>query len=190
MTASDTRPDTSAFDETLPPTPEPGAPGQSAPEDDPLHKALAEAAEMKDAWLRARAETENVRRQGQADVARAHKYAIEKFAEDLLAVKDALEQTAAADASVSVETLKAGVDLTLKSLDAAFARAQIREIDAAGQKFDPHQHQAMLVVDSDLPPNTVVTVFQKGYLINDRVLRPALVTVSKAPESRGDGSAG
>ena len=154
----------------------------SAPED-PLQQALAEAEAMKDSWLRARAEIENVRRQGQADVAKAHKYAIEKFAEDLLPVKDALEQTLAADQSVTVETLKAGADLTLKTLDAAFSRAQIREIDPAGQKFDPHLHQAMQAVESDLPPNTVVTVFQKGYLINDRVLRPALVTVSKAPDA-------
>ena len=97
---------------------------------------------MKDAWLRARAEVENVRRQGQADVARAHKYAIEKFAEDLLAVKDALEQTLAADASVSAETLKAGADLTLKALNAAFGaradpgnrpgRAEIRSASASG----------------------------------------------------------
>ncbi len=156
---------------------------EGQPAADLLEKAKAEAAEMKDAWLRARAEVENVRRQGQADVARAHKYAIDKFAEDLLPVKDALEQTLAADQAVSAETLKAGADLTLKSLNAAFSRAAITEIDPAGQKFDPHLHQAMQVVDSDLPPNTVVTVFQKGYLLNDRVLRPALVTVSKSPES-------
>ena len=132
--------------------------------------------------MRARAEVENVRRQGQADVAKAHKYAIEKFAEDLLPVKDALEQALATGEDVSAETLKAGADLTLKSLSAAFGRAAIREIDPTGQKFDPHLHQAMQVVDSDLPPNMVVTVFQKGYLLNDRVLRPALVTVSKTPE--------
>jgi len=154
--------------------------GQGA--DGALAKAQSEAAEMKDAWLRARAEIENVRRQGQVDVAKAHKFAIEKFAEDLLPVKDALEQTLQADQSVSAETLKAGADLTLKSLDAAFSRAAIREIDPAGQKFDPHLHQAMQAVDSNLPPNTVVTVFQKGYLLNDRVLGPALVTVSKSPE--------
>jgi molecular chaperone GrpE len=150
---------------------------------DPLAKAQAEIAELKDAWLRARADTENVRRQGQADVARAHKYAIETFAKELLPVRDALEQTLAADASVSIETLKKGAELTLKSLDAAFARAQITEVNPAGQKFDPHRHEAMQVVQSDLPPNTVVSVFQKGYLINDRVLRPALVTVSKAPDA-------
>ena len=160
----------------------------SAPED-PLQQALGEAEAMKDSWLRARAEIENVRRQGQADVARAHKYAVEKFAEDLLPVKDALEQTVSADATVSVDTLKSGADLTLKSLNAAFARAQIRELDPTGQKFDPHQHQAMQAVDSKEPPGTVVTVFQKGYMINDRVLRPALVTVAKAPEA-GPESAG
>jgi molecular chaperone GrpE len=98
-------------------------------------------------------------------------------------VKDALEQTLATGESVSVETLKAGAALTLKSLESAFSRAAIKEIDPAGQKFDPHLHQAMQAVASDLPPNTVVTVFQKGYLLNDRVLRPALVAVSKAPEA-------
>ncbi|MGC1817097.1 MAG: nucleotide exchange factor GrpE [Casimicrobiaceae bacterium] len=157
-----------------------------APED-PLRKALAEAAEMKDAWMRARAETENLRRQAQADVAKAHKYAIEKFAGDLLAVKDALEQTLVAGASVSAETLRSGAELTLKSLAAAFSRAGISEIDPAGQKFDPHSQQAMQAVESDQAPNTVVTVFQKGYLINDRVLRPALVTVARAREA-GSGS--
>ena len=181
MTTADSRPE-STIDETLPPEPDVTPRGEPPVAADALAKALVEAAEMKDAWLRARAETENVRRQAQADVARAHRYAIEKFAEDLLAVKDALEQTVAADASVSAETLKAGADLTLKALNAAFARAQITEVDPAGQRFDPHRHQAMQVVASDAPPNTVVTVFQKGYLINDRVLRPALVTVSKAPE--------
>ena len=187
MTAPESRSPTPPFDESAPGA----APdAQAASQDDPLERARAEAAEMKDAWLRARAEVENVRRQGPADVARASKYAIEKFAEDLLGVKDALEQTLAADRTVSVDTLKSGAELTLKALDAAFERAQIREIDPAGQRFDPHRHQAMQVVDSDLPPNTVVTVFQKGYLINDRVLRPALVTVSKAPEGRGGSGAG
>jgi molecular chaperone GrpE len=185
MTAHESRSEAPSFDEARRPAAEATPTDDEAPRDDtPLAKAQAEAAEMKDAWLRARAEIENVRRQGQADVARAHKYAIEKFAEDLLAVKDALEQTLAADRAISVETLKTGAELTLKSLDAAFERAQIREIDPVGQKFDPHRHQAMQAVESDLPPNTVVTVFQKGYLINDRVLRPALVTVAKAPEPR------
>ena len=178
MTASDQH-EAPPYDETIAPATGP----DEVPAADPLAKAQAEIAELKDAWLRARAETENVRRQGQADVARAHKYAIETFAKELLPVRDALEQTLAADASVSIETLKTGAELTLKSLDAAFARAQIAEIDPAGQKFDPHRHEAMQVVPSHQPPNTVVTVFQKGYLMNDRVLRPALVTVSKAPDA-------
>jgi molecular chaperone GrpE len=189
MNASEPRPDTS-FDESLRPEGDPGGAPASTTPDDPLQKARAEAEEMKDSWLRARAEIENVRRQGQADVARAHKYAVEKFAEDLLAVKDALEQTVSADASVSVDTLKAGADLTLKSLNAAFAKAQIREVDPAGQKFDPHQHQAMQAVVSAEPPGTVVTVFQKGYMINDRVLRPALVTVAKAADGDETGRSG
>ena len=180
MTASD-RPEASPYDDTIAPAADPNE--ASAPPEGTLEKAQAEIAELKDAWLRARAETENVRRQGQADVARAHKYAIETFAKDLLAVRDALEQTIGAGASVSAETLKTGAELTLKSLDAAFARAQITEIDPVGQKFDPHRHEAMQAVPSNQPPNTVVTVFQKGYLINDRVLRPALVTVAKAPDA-------
>jgi len=147
-----------------------------------LRKAEAEAAEFKDAYLRARAETENVRKQAQGDIAKAHRYAIEKFAEDLLPVKDALELTLSAD-KVTPETLKSGAELTLKNLQSAFSRAQVQELNPIGEKFDPHRHQAMQMVDSNLPANSVVTVFQKGYLLNDRVLRPALVTVSKGPDA-------
>jgi molecular chaperone GrpE len=146
-----------------------------------LHKAEAEVADLREAWLRARADAENARKQAQADLARAHKYAIEKFAEDLLPVKDALEQTLAAD-NVSLETLKSGADLTLKALGQAFSRAQITEVNPEGEKFDPHRHQAMMTVESRQAPNTVVTVYQKGYLLNDRTLRPALVAVAKTPE--------
>ena len=148
-----------------------------------LQKAEAEALEMKDALLRSRAETENVRKQGQNDVAKAYKYAIDKFAQELLGVKDSLELSLAAD-SASPEALRAGVELTLKQLAAAFDKAQIKEISPQGAKFDPHQHQAMAMVDSDKPANTIVTVFQKGYLLNDRVLRPALVAVARAAEAR------
>ena len=144
-----------------------------------LKKAEDEAVELKDAWLRARADIENVRKQSVTDVAKAYKYAIEKFAEELLPVKDSLELALAADASP--EALRSGVELTLKQLVAAFEKSQIKEIAPAGQKFDPHFHQAMAMVDSDQPANTVVTVFQKGYLLNDRVMRPALVAVAKAP---------
>lgn len=185
MTASDPSSQDTPSDLQSPP-PATGGDAQAAADqapEDPLRKALAEAVEMKDAWMRARAETENLRRQAQADVAKAHKYATEKFAGDLLAVKDALEQTLVADATVPAETLRAGAELTLKSLTAAFARAGISEIDPVGQKFDPYSQQAMQAVESDQAPNTVVTVFQKGYRINDRVLRPALVTVAKARDA-------
>jgi molecular chaperone GrpE len=146
-----------------------------------LKKAEDEAQELRDAWLRARADVENVRKQSATDVAKAYKYAIEKFAEELLPVRDSLELTLAAE-NASTEALRDGVELTLKQLGAAFDKAQIKEIAPAGQKFDPHFHQAMAMVDSNQPANTVVTVFQKGYLLNDRVMRPALVAVAKAPE--------
>jgi molecular chaperone GrpE len=146
-----------------------------------LEKAEAEAAAMKDAWLRARADIENLRKQGANDVARAHKYAIERFAGDLLPVKDALESTLVAK-DAAPDALRDGVELTLKQLAAAFEKAQVAEIDPAGQKFDPHQHMAMTTVESPEAPNTVVRVFQKGYRLQDRVLRPALVAVAKAPE--------
>jgi molecular chaperone GrpE len=147
-----------------------------------LAKVEDEAAELRDAWLRARADADNLRKQAAADVARAHKYAIERFGGDLLAVKDALESTLAAE-NASSAALRAGVELTLKQLDAAFERARIVEIEAAGRKFDPHRHQAMAMVDADLPENTVAQVFQKGYLLNDRVLRPAMVAVAKPAET-------
>jgi molecular chaperone GrpE len=146
-----------------------------------LKRAEDEAQELKNAWIRARADIENIRKQSTADVAKAYKYAIEKFAEELLPVKDSLESTLAAEGA-SPEALRAGVELTLKQLGAAFDKAQIKEIAPAGQKFDPHFHQAMAMIDSDQPANTVVTVFQKGYLLNDRILRPALVAVAKAAE--------
>ena len=154
-------------------------PADPAPDVDALlRKAEEEVAGLKDAWLRARAEIENVRKVAAADVAKAHRFAAEKFAADLLPVKDALEQTLAA-ANATPAQLRAGVELTLKALQVAFERASLAEIDPAGQKFDPHRHQAMQMVDADLPPNTVVQVFQKGYVLHDRVLRPAMVTVSK-----------
>jgi molecular chaperone GrpE len=146
-----------------------------------LKKAEDEALELKDAWLRARADVENVRRQGQNDVTKAYKYAIEKFAEELLPVKDALESSLASG-NASPEALLSGVELTLKQLVTAFDKARIKEVNPAGERFDPHQHQAMAMVDSDKPANTVVTVFQKGYLLNDRVLRPALVAVAKGDD--------
>lgn len=142
-----------------------------------LQKAEREVADLRDAWLRARADTENARKQAAVDVGKAHKFAVERFALDLLPVADALQQSLAVEATT--EQLHAGVELTLKQLETALARAQIQAINPAGEKFDPHLHQAMQMVDSSEPPGTVVQVYQKGYLLNDRVLRPALVAVAK-----------
>ena len=158
-----------------------GAPTPADAADDPagaLQKAQAEAAELRDAFLRARADVENTRKQASADVAKAYKFAVERFAEDLLPVADSLQQ-ALSVVNATPEQLRAGVELTLKQLQAAFGRAQLTEIDPAGEKFDPHRHQAMQMVDAEQPANTVVQVFQKGYALNDRILRPALVTVAK-----------
>jgi len=143
-----------------------------------LEKAKAEAAELRDAWLRARAEMDNMRKQSVADVAKAHKYGIERFAGELLAVKDSLESSLAAE-NATPQTLRAGVELTLKQLEAAFDKVKLTAIDPKGEKFDPHRHQAMAMVDGPEPPNTVAQVFQKGYLLADRVLRPAMVAVTK-----------
>ncbi len=136
------------------------------------------AAEHYDAWLRAKAEGENIRRRAQEDIAKAHKFAVEKFAGELLAVKDSLE-AALAVPEQTVDSFQSGVELTLKQLVAAFDKNALVEVNPAGEKFDPHKHQAIGMVDSEQEPNTVVTVLQKGYMIADRVLRPALVMVAK-----------
>ena len=136
------------------------------------------AEEHHDAWLRAKAETENVRRRAQDDIAKAARFSIERFAGELLAVKDSLEAALGAEAP-SVDSLKSGTELTLKQLIAAFEKSNLIEIDPIGERFDPHRHQAISMVESDQDANTVVTVLQKGYLIADRVLRPALVIVAK-----------
>ena len=136
------------------------------------------AAEHHDAWLRAKAEGENIRRRAQEDISKAHKFAVERFAGELLAVKDSLE-AALAVPEQTVDSFKAGVELTLKQLVAAFEKKALNVVSPAGEKFDPHKHQAIGMVDSEQEPNTVVTVLQKGYTIADRVLRPALVMVAK-----------
>ena len=136
------------------------------------------AAEHYDAWLRAKAEGENIRRRAQDDISKAHKFAVEKFAGELLAVKDSLE-AALAVPEQTVESFKSGVELTLKQLVAAFEKNALIEVNPAGEKFDPHKHQAIGMVDPEQEANTVVTVLQKGYLIAERTLRPALVMVAK-----------
>jgi len=147
-----------------------------------LQAAELQAAEHHDAWLRAKAETENMRRRAAEDVDKARKFAVENFASELLAVKDSLEAALAAE-SPSVETMKDGAELTLKQLAAAFAKFNLVDIDPLGEKFDPHQHQAIQAVESDQPANTVVTVLQKGYRLNERTLRPALVMVAKGKDA-------
>ena len=144
-----------------------------------LRAAELKAAEHYDAWLRAKAETENLRRRAQEDVAKAHKYAAEKFAAEMLPVKDSLEAAMAAE-NATVENLQGGVELTLKQLVAAFEKSGLAEINPVGEKFDPHRHQAISTVENEGEPNHVVTILQKGYALNDRVIRPALVIVSKA----------
>lgn len=146
-----------------------------------LRAAELKAEEHHDAWLRAKAETENVRRRAADDVDKARKFAVESFANELLAVKDSLEAALSVE-SPSVENLRDGVELTLKQLVAAFGRNNLHDIDPMGEKFDPHLHQAIQMVESDQPANTVVTVLQKGYRLHDRTLRPALVMVAKGKD--------
>ncbi|MEO7320092.1 MAG: nucleotide exchange factor GrpE [Nitrosospira sp.] len=147
-----------------------------------LKQCELDAAEHHDAWLRAKADAENIRKRAQIDVANAHKYAVENFSTELLAVMDSLEAALAVE-SATVENFKNGMELTLKQLTATFNKFNIKVIDPKGEKFDPHQHQAIGTVDSDLPPNTVVQVMQKGYILNERVIRPALAMVSKAKDA-------
>ncbi len=144
-----------------------------------LQAAEQKASEHQDAWLRAKAETENLRRRAQEDVARAHKYAAEKFASELLPVKDSLEAALAAQ-NTTIESLQDGVTLTLKQLTAAFDRSGVAEINPVDARFDPNLHQAINAIEDDGEPNRVLQILQKGYALNERVLRPALVIVSKA----------
>ncbi|HTJ55053.1 MAG TPA: nucleotide exchange factor GrpE [Nitrosospira sp.] len=144
-----------------------------------LKQAELQAEEHRDAWLRAKADAENIRKRAQIDITNAHKYAVENFAVELLAVMDSLEAALAVE-NATVENFKSGMELTRKQLATAFEKFNIKLIDPQGEKFDPHLHQAISTVDSDLAPNTVVQVMQKGYVLNDRVIRPALVIVSKA----------
>ena len=143
-----------------------------------LKKAELAAAEHHDAWLRAKAEADNIRKRARGEVTSAHKFAVEGFASELLAVKDSLEAALAAE-NASVESMRSGVELTLKQLAGVFERFNLAEINPVGQKFDPHRHQAISTMESDAEPNTVVQVLQKGYLLHDRVIRPALVMVAK-----------
>jgi molecular chaperone GrpE len=145
-----------------------------------LDAALAKANENYDLYLRAKADAENIRRRGQEEVAKAHKFAIESFAEALIPVVDSLER-ALEVRDAPVDKVREGVELTLRQLRAAFERNALAEINPAGQKFDPHFHQAISSVpaSAQAQANQVVTVLQKGWTIADRVLRPALVVIAK-----------
>lgn len=144
-----------------------------------LAAAEAAAASAKDDWLRAKAETDNIRRRSAEEVLKAQKFGVEKMAEALLAVKDSMDAALKVE-NTSVESFKQGVELTARQLSSVFEKFSIVELDPTGQKFDPTRHQAIAALESDREPNTVINVMQKGYLLHDRVLRPALVAVAKA----------
>lgn len=145
-----------------------------------LTELQARFTQVNDAFLRAKAEAENTRRRADEEMSKARKYAVESFAESLLPVMDSLQAAIAQPDAATAQVLE-GVHATLRQLAAALERNKVIEIaPPAGTKFDPRQHQAISVVPADQEANTVVMVLQKGYLISDRVLRPALVTVAAA----------
>jgi molecular chaperone GrpE len=156
---------------------------QAAPVSEPsleeqLSATEAKLAEMHDAFMRAKADAENIRRRAQEDVSKAHKFAIESFAEAMVPVRDSLEMALKVEAP-TVDSIKEGVEMTLKQLTAAFEKNRLVEVmPQPGDKLDPNKHQAVAVVPSDQEANTVVAVLQKGYMIADRLLRPAIVTAA------------
>jgi molecular chaperone GrpE len=163
------------------PPAEPAAAAESPSLESLLAQAQARLEEQKDAWMRAIAETENVRKRARADVEAAHKFAVERFAESLLPVVDSLEAALQSkDAS--------GIEITSRQLKSALEKSGVRDISpAAGEKFDPNRHQAMAAVEQPgAAPNSIVAVMLKGYSLNERVLRPALVTVAKALENKAE----
>jgi molecular chaperone GrpE len=156
-----------------------------------LAEAEARAQENWDKAVRAQAELENVRRRSQRDLENAHKYALEKFLHDLLPIHDSLEMglVAASNEDADIAKLREGSELILKMFIDLMNKYNIEMIDPEGHLFDPEQHQAMTMLESpDHEPNTVVSVMQKGYKLNDRLVRPAMVAVSKAPESTQENS--
>jgi molecular chaperone GrpE len=160
--------------------------GASTPPEKPLEQQLTEALvtveQQREAMMRALADAENARKRAQSDIASAQKYALERFAENLLPVMDSLE-AALANEKASPEALREGVELTLRQLSSALDRARISAINpVSGERFDPHRHQAMAAVEANAEPNSIVAVMQKGYSLHDRILRPALVTVARAIE--------
>ncbi len=135
-------------------------------------------AEAQAAVLYVKADGENIRRRAMDDIEKARKFALEKFSNELLAVKDSLDAALLIEAT-EVQSYKDGVDITAKQLGAVFDKFNIAEINPVGEKFDPNKHQAISMLENSGEPNTVTVVLQKGYTLNDRVLRPALVMVAK-----------
>lgn len=147
--------------------------------DDRLGELETQLAEAQAAVLYIKADGENIRRRAMDDIEKARKFALEKFSNELLAVKDSLDAALLIE-STDVQSYKDGVQITTNQLASVFDKFNITEVNPVGEKFDPNKHQAISMLDSDQEPNTVLTVLQKGYTLNDRVLRPALVMVAKA----------
>jgi molecular chaperone GrpE len=188
--------------------PPPGAKTQGAPDEsgdaeikkseveisleEQLEAAQKKAQENWELALRAQAELENLRKRTYRDIENAHKYALEKLATELLGVRDSMELgLSAAQESTDIAGLREGMALTLKMLTQVMEKFDIREINPDGEKFNPELHQAMAMQETDkLEPNNVISVMQKGYVLKDRLLRPALVTVSKAPTADSGADSG
>lgn len=151
-----------------------------------LEEAQQQASDYHEKMLRMQAEMENLRKRSERDLSNAHKYSIEKFASELLQVKDSLELGLGAS-DVDAVDLQEGAELTLKMMASVLKKFTIEEIDPCGEIFDPNLHQAMTMQASvEHEPNTVITVMQKGYTLHGRLLRPAMVIVAKAPEEVAD----
>lgn len=151
-----------------------------------LAAAQEEAQKMKDQYLRAEAEMANLRRRVEKDVENAHKFGQEKLSKELLSVADNLERAIVSTEgdSVDVNAIREGVEMTLKGLQDVFAKFKIEAVDPHGEPFDPQLHQAMSMVENtEVEPNTVIAVMQKGYTLNERLIRPAMVMVSKGGEA-------
>ena len=147
-----------------------------------LNQAKSKAEENWDLLLRTKAEMENLRRRTQIDLENAHKYGIEKLVSELIPVMDSMELGLAVE-EASTESLREGMTLTINMVSQMFEKFNIKMIDPMNEKFDPELHQAMTAQPTDdVEPNTVVAVMQKGYLLNERLVRPAMVMVSKATE--------
>ncbi|MGY1488509.1 nucleotide exchange factor GrpE [Methylobacillus pratensis] len=175
MQHEDKTPETDLQENASTPAQEAGAAGSI---DDRIAELEAQVAEQQAAVLYAKAEGENIRRRAADDIDKARKFALEKFSSELLAVKDSLD-AALSVGSATLESYRDGVELTAKQLTSVFEKFSIVEINPVGEKFDPNKHQAIGAVESDAEANTVVNVLQKGYTLNERVLRPALVMVAK-----------